>query len=517
MDLHLGGYVASIEADVDLDNVFLEHSLSYSKYTTSRYFDDKDGLYEYRKSNIKNWGNYNFRGATYSYQGGLNDIRENQKNLSYKFDASLKEFEALGALHAVKSGFEFTSQRGSYEVLTPYVRYSNPSALPAGYVCASGDKTCINDDSFGGRGQFLKTKDYYGDVKNTLNLHKISLYIEDEMRFGKFKIRPGARIEKDSFNNDINIAPRLVSEYEFLDKNFLGFGLNRYYGRNFFAYKIFNDMQAHYKTYTRTAPNQEFTLDESDKNNRLSTDLKTPYDDELSLFYRGDIQNARLNLKYVKRKSKNEVVGMSRSKVGLPALSGLANEYYVYMNKGRSNTDITTFSIQNIEPLMLMGIENDLEFSVTYTHKKKNFSSYTDIDIDDPVYYEGSVIKKGDLPVIAFYTPVIARLGHNINFSSFNISNFITYTGKTNTLISGYDRALGMRKYSKFKLPSYVTWDMRVGFEQKIAKDLRFFTNLTINNILNKKHAIEAGTYDGKVYYDYDLGRNFWLEAGVRW
>lgn len=265
MSLHLGGYAAAIEADIDLDAVFLEQSLSYSRYTTSRYFDDKGGLYEYRKSNIKNWGNYNSRGTTYSYQGGLNDIKENQKNLSYKLDASLKEFEAIGALHDVKGGLELTSQRGSYEVLTPYNSYGSPSALPTGYVCASGDKTCINDDSFGGRGQFLTTRKYYGNVKNTLNLNKISFYIEDEMKFGKFKIRPGVRVERDSFNNDINVAPRLVSEYEFLDKNFLGFGLNRYYGRNFFAYKIFNDMQAHYKTYKRTAPNQDFTLDETDK------------------------------------------------------------------------------------------------------------------------------------------------------------------------------------------------------------------------------------------------------------
>ena len=76
---------------------------------------------------------------------------------------------------------------------------------------------------------------------------------------------------------------------------------------------------------------------------------------------------------------------------------------------------------------------------------------------------------------------------------------------------------LGMRRYSKFKLPSYVTWDMKIGFERKIAKDLRFFTNLTINNVLNKKYAVEAGTYDNNIYYDYDIGRNFWLEGGLRW
>ena len=517
MDLRLGGYVVSLEADTDLDYAFLEQSLSFSKYTTSRYFDDKDGLYSYRKSNIKNWGNYNFRGVTYSYQGGLNDIRENQKNLNYKFDAKLNEFKTFEILHTIKSGFEFALQRGSYETLSPYSNYSDAMPLPAGYICSPGDKTCVNDDSFGGRGQFLSTRTYYGDAKNTLNLHKTALYIEVEMRLDRLKIRPGIRVEKDSFNNDVNFAPRFTGEYEFVDRNFLGLGLNRYYGRNFFAYKIFNDMQAHYKIYKRNSPDQPFTLDETDKNNRVSTYLKTPYDDEFSLFYRGDIQNARLNLKYVKRKSKNEVVGMSRSKVGLPAISELTDEYYVYMNKGRSKTDIVTFNIQNIEPLFVLGTKNDFEFSITYMDKKKNFASYTDIDIDDPVVYEGNIIKKGDLPVITFYTPVVARFGHNVNFSSLNISNFITYNGKTNTLISSYDRMLGMRRYSKFKLPSYVTWDMKIGFERKIAKDLRFFTNLTINNVLNKKYAVEAGTYDNNIYYDYDIGRNFWLEGGLRW
>lgn len=515
MDVKLGGYVATVEAAIDLDSVLLEQSLSFSKYDSSRYFDN-DSLYAYKISNIKNWG----VGSKSAY-GGLGDLEEIQNNISYKLDISPKTFEAFGVAHNVKTGVEFLHQDGTYKIVSPYTYYVTPTALPSGYICASSDMTCVNDNSFSGLGQYFGQKYVYSGVDNKTNMDKISYYIEDEMKYERFKIRPGIRIERDSITDDVNIAPRFVTEYDLLsdDANFIGFGLNRYYGRNLFAYKIYSDMYSHYNTYTRTSPDAVWVRTDGWINDQANKDFKTPYDDELSLFYHGDINNARLNLKYVKRNSQNEIVRISRANSGTDAISGLDSTYLYYANDGKSKTDIVTFSIQNIDPLMLNGLKNYLEFALTYTDKKSNFGTYWDSDISTNVIYNGRVISYSELPVVDFYTPFTAKISHTMEtpFINTTFSNFVNFIGKTDALISGWDSVNHMDTYDRVKLDSYATWDMRIAYKQPLSQGVQFFANLDINNILNDKHAINGNSYNHTVYYDYATGRNVWLEVGFNW
>lgn len=511
----LGGYVATVEAALDLDTVLIEQSLSFSKYDSSRYFEN-DSLYAYRFSNLKNWGV-----GTKSAYGGLGDIEQAQNNMSYKLDFSVKEFESSVIKHKVKTGVEFFHEDGIYKTASPYTYYTVPTALPGGYICTAGDMTCVNDDSFSGAGQYFGKKSVYSGVDTKANMDKISYYIEDEMKYERFKIRPGIRIERDSITDDINVAPRFVTEYDLLadDTNFVGFGLNRYYGRNLFAYKIYSDMNSHYNTYTRTAPNAAWVQTTNALNDQANKDYKTPYDDEFSLFYRGDIDNARLNLKYVNRHSQDEIVQVSRANSGADAISGLDTTYSYYVNDGKSKTDIVTFSIQNIEPLMINGLKNNLELALTYTDKKSNFGTYGDSDITDKVLYNGNVISYSELPVVTYYTPFTAKLSHNIEtpFINTTLSNFLNFIGKTDALIWGWDSAKSMDSYETVKLSSYYTWDMRIAYKQPLGKGVQFFANLDINNILNDKHAVNGAISNSKIYYDYATGRNVWLEVGFNW
>jgi len=515
MDVKLGGYVATVEAALDLDSVLLEQSLSFSKYDSSRYFDN-DSLYAYRYSNLKNWG----VGSSAKY-GGLGDLEQIQNNLSYKLDLSVKEFESSEIAHKVKTGVELLHQDGTYKILSPYTYYVTPKALPSGYICTSGDMTCVNDNSFSGLGQYFGTKYVYSGVDNKANMDKISYYVEDEMKYERFKIRPGIRIERDSITDDVNIAPRFVTEYDLLadDTNFIGIGLNRYYGRNLFAYKIYSDMSSHYNTYTRTAPDGAWVQTTNALNDQANKSYQTPYDDELSLFYHGDIDNTRLSLKYVKRNSKNEIVQVTRPNSGVDVISGLDSSYFYYANDGKSKTDIVTFSIQNIDPLMLNGLKNHLELALTYTDKKSNFGTYWDSDISTNVIYNGRIISYSELPVVEFYTPYTAKLSHTIEtpFINTTLSNFVNFIGKTDALISGWDSVNSMDTYDRVKLDSYVTWDMRIAYKQPLGKGVQFFANLDINNILNDKHVVNGASYNSTIYYDYATGRNVWLEVGFNW
>lgn len=527
MDNKFGGFALNLEAGIDLDMLFLEQKISYLEFESSRYFDYKDGLYAYRKSNIKNWGNYlNQRDDQYySYYGGLGDIRQVQKTFSYGVDATFSEFELLNLKHNLIAGLAYENKKGSYKTLTPVAEYSSPKELPSGYICAKCDLTCSNDDSFNGKGQYLSELWYYGNVNNKASMDKIALYLEDEMIYNKLKIRPGVRVERNSINGDLNIAPRFVSEYEFADKNFVGFGLNRYYGRELFAQKIYDDMYVHQENFERKHPDEKFIKTGNRKNGFLGNKFKTPYDDELSLFYRGDIKNARLNLKYIKRKSRDEITLKSREKAGLKEIEGLSNNYSIYTNDGKTDSDIYTLTIQNIAPLEFLNTKNYLELSYTRMDRSRNFSTYTDTNIEDKkVIYNGAEIRYCDLPVVDYYTPNAMRLSHIMHLPNLGVtlSNFINYESSNEALVrNGYDSVKKMSTYTKLKLPSRTTLDSRVSYERNLHKDVAFFANLDINNLLNQKQKINFNsdivnkkTYN---YYTYTTGRNFYLELGLKW
>ena len=505
LTLKYGGYVATLEAQADLKGVFLEQTLSYSASQNSRDYEHDTEYYVYKPSNVKNWSTSGSAGI-----GGYNDFTQKQNTLSYKFDASMKEFDAFSAVHLIKSGFELTRQIGGYEIPKTYVHNSIPKSLTG--ACEPGDKTCVIDDSFasqGAVGQYLSKKIYYYAVKTKATQTNLALYLEDEMRFGAFKFRPGLRIERNGDNNDVNLAPRLLAEYEFADKNFVGLGLNRYYGRNFFAYKMYNGIYKMNKTCTRGSYGAPYVCGDYDSDRYPIRGLKTPYDDEFSAYYRGDVGNARLNLKYVRRQGRDEVA-MKYVREPLP---GYGNGYYIFTNEGQSKRDIVTLSAVNIAPIEIWGVKNDFEGSLSFTKQSRSFTDYEDDEMNDDVSYNGKTIKKSELPVVDYHVPFSAKFRHSAKFSGFSVSNFINYTSKTDALLGGWNRTRGMYVYERQKLPAYATWDMRIGYERRLAGDFRAFVNLDINNLLNKKF---IASNEGN-YYEYGLGRNFWLEAGMKW
>ena len=445
LTLKYGGYVATLEAQADLEGVFLEQTLSYSASQNSRDYEHDTEYYTYKSSNVKNWSTSGSAGI-----GGYNDFTQKQNTLSYKFDASMKEFDAFSAVHLIKSGFELTRQIGGYEIPKTYVHNSIPKSLTG--ACEPGDKTCVIDDSFasqGAVGQYLSKKIYYYAVKTKATQTNLALYLEDEMRFGAFKFRPGLRIERNGDNNDVNLAPRLLAEYEFADKNFVGLVLNRYYGRNFFAYKMYNGIYKMSKTCTRGSYGAPYVCGDYDSDRYPIRELKTPYDDEFSAYYRGDVGNARLNLKYVRRQGRDEVA-MKYVREPLP---GYGNEYSIFTNEGQSKRDIVTLSAVNIAPIEIWGVKNDFEGSLSFTKQSRSFDDYEDEGMNDDVSYNGKIIKKSELPVVDYHVPFSAKFRHSAKFSGFSVSNFINYTSKTDALLGGWNRTRRMYVYERQKLP----------------------------------------------------------------
>lgn len=49
-----------------------------------------------------------------------------------------------------------------------------------------------------------------------------------------------------------------------------------------------------------------------------------------------------------------------------------------------------------------------------------------------------------------------------------------------------------------------------------MAGEVEFFTNLDIYNVLNKRNKARLSS-DTSLDLVYEAGRQFWLEAGIRW
>lgn len=517
-----GGLYLNLEVLSEFEAFILSQNLSYSNSDSSRYFDFKDGLYVYKQSDLMNWGG-GANSSGNSYYGGLGDLEQKQKDFSYKADLEFNEYKTGALSHRFLTGLEFNHMEGSYKTANTYRYFSSPTALPSGFICQKGDRTCVNDNSFRGLGQYQSKKAEFGGINNKTNLDKFAIYLEDELSYDRLKIRPGLRAEYDTFTKDFNVAPRLTSEYEFIDRNFFGLGLNRYYGRNLFSYKIFNTMYSGYKDFERTSPNTPWKQISQDKDGFADYGFKTPYDDELSIFYHGQIDNFRLALKYIKRKSKDEIVVTRRENLGLPSIEAIEGNYKVYTNGGKTNTDIVTFTASTISPYELFTTKNHFEFSATWMDRDRNFQDYR-FEVDrsgsgSNALYHGKVLNSNDLPIMDDYPEIYAKFSHIMEIPKLNltISNFLNYEKGYDILVRGYNSSLRMSEYFDAKIDDRFTWDMRIAYDQKIQGDFRFFANLDINNITNEKFKITGSTLNNEIYYDYGIGRNVWLEAGLKW
>ena len=502
--LDYGGYLSKIEAIGTYKNFVITNSLSYSQTHSSRDYEHDENHYFYKTSNLRACGSNPYCGV-----GGYTDFSQIQKNFEYKLDLNFAEFKVGDTTHTINSGLGYLLQNGIYEIPRTLKVYNGSKELPAGTKCRLDDPTCLNDDSYGGKGQFLSKKEQYFALKNRARTGEIWAYLEDEISINKFKFRPGVRAERSDFNGDLNIAPRFSLSYEFIPQNSIGVGLNRYFGRNFFAYEIYEGIRAKRKTCFRSSPSGDFV----EKCRNFANDghaishLKTPYEDELSLFYDGRLDGVKFALQYVNRNSKNEVTSRF-----VPKIKDVG-EHDIYTNEGKNSAKIWTFSVQNASPIEIFDVKNDLELSLTHTRKKRNFTDFMDYEMDEDVLYNGAKIKKSKLPATDYFEPFRANLTHLADFGAVKFSNSLRFYGRSKALVGGWSGKDQMYIYKEAKTPSYTIWDAKINTEVPLHDGLRGFVSLDINNVLNKKYIAKIE----QDYQEFGLGRNFWVEFGMKW
>ncbi|ULO02386.1 hypothetical protein AVANS_1784 [Campylobacter sp. RM5004] len=524
LEAKFGGIISSVELFSEFDGFNITQNLGYSIQDSARYFD-KNMKFGFFTNEVANWGT-----STFSMKGGYGDIKERTKELNYKLDleSDVKEFK--NTEHTFYAGLELSHKKASYETLKHLAEYYNPTILPAGVVCKDGDVFCLMGDVVDrkgntGAGQYLTRATFTPEFKTGISATNFDLYLEDDIKYKRFNLRLGARGSYDGIIKKFNVAPRITSEFDLLgdESNFFGAGYNRYYGKNFFAYKLYDNIYSYTQFLSRTDYAEEFKQTGGKKNMYNFNELKRSFNDEFSVFYRGEFKNTKFSLKYLKRLGKNQVVLSDKETLGLADIDdeNLSKNYKVYTNLGTSKADIISLDIANAKSIEIFNTLNDFSLSASYTKKKSDFKDYRsdERDRNNQVKYNGEIIAQKDLPIIDYYDKYKITFLYNLNIPDYGlgIANLFTFTPSKKALISNYNRAERIREYELIKLNDHFTWDMNIAYKYKMKKDVEFFANVNIENLLNTKNKINASKKDDKLIYDYASGRSIMLEVGLNY
>ena len=100
-----------------------------------------------------------------------------------------------------------------------------------------------------------------------------------------------------------------------------------------------------------------------------------------------------------------------------------------------------------------------------------------------------------------------------------NINNYFSYKGRQDAIVRTARANPPVRPYDiyeKVKLGNSYSGDARIGYAKKLPKEVELFVNLDIYNVLNRKNKARVLSETSSVLV-YEAGRQFWLEAGIRW
>ena len=482
------------------------------------------------------------------YQGAYGDSKQEQVRVTLKPKWTMDPLPApFGGEHRISLGGEMRYTNSFYERPTDVTFFQ--------YFCLqdNGNLGCIDKDGDGVNGpgdEFLYRVHNYYAGKVDLHYGEWAFYVEDRMRVEDFQFNIGLRADRNSFLENLDVAPRLSAEWDVFgdDSTVLIAGANRYYGRSFMRMQL-NDAiygwqdrtiycndnattSSHKCTYRNGAwftNGQRFT---GFSNRTGISNLDTPYSDEWMVGWTQVAGPIQTQLQFVRREGRD---GISRK---YEDQDGDDDSEYYYTNDGRSSTDSATLSVTNETPLKLGPTETTFTLALNYKDTDNNNQSddgYDEQIEEELIYYKGRLITFDDLPAWDYNIPFGTRLFWTTKVPSWDLtwSNFVNWRrGGTIARDSGldycpdgeikktrssdrcsdgsYNRSTAPLPdvYQDFDFKSIVTLDTKLQWAPSYAGKT-FFVKVEVNNLFDKKINVS------RTATTYSRGRVFWLEVGI--
>ncbi|MCD9006356.1 TonB-dependent receptor plug domain-containing protein [Luteimonas sp. XNQY3] len=526
MDLKSGGPVMSFRADFERGAWRFGNTLSYSDVESSR-DTPVDYWKSWARSEDKNWNS-----ANANSEGSGGSINQHDRKIAYSFRATRDRFTVGATEHALSGGFGYQRRDAFYERPNAHAYYYTPTATTS---CTLSDGTIDTDTCslspvigtraqvVNGRGQFLARAIVYRAGSVDVEGDEWNAWVQDDIGIGNWSIRPGLRFDDDSIWSRPSLAPRLSASWDVSGdgSTVVTGGANRYYGRNFFTYLMREARGKLATEKTRTSASQlwdDVPGTVQTTNNRVS-DLDIPYTDEWTLGVRQQFAGFDVNLKYVDRDSRRQVL---RQSVRSGDTSGYyQTNVYEYNNNGRSESGLYSLTVTPTAHLNAFGTRTGFTFAFDHSDIRRNFNDYdtawNEDTFNELIVYKGDVISKYDIPATNFSRPWTARLSTQTRFEALGLSwsNFLRYR-------AGY-RDIGVVDeteidgtyvdvYDDVDYPRSWTWDSTVEYDLPLP-GIDAYVRVEATNVLNRMNRIVGTTATG-VYYE--PGRSYWLEVGYR-
>ena len=500
-----GGYVLNSTFRHMFQNSDLELQVAYRWSENSRKAPKDYRLWANTPS--ADWGKS--VGLAFSAQGGYGDVDKTQESTNLNVDWQAMPVVFGTTSHALNAGIQYEWAQGTYDRKETTYFYDEANTT-AGIDIICGDNTfdCIDSEQF-----FTRRRIYQAsETQATINLY--STYLEDSIRWQRFQVTPGVRVDYDDYMENLNIAPRLAASWDlFADrKTIFSTGFNRYYGKTLLTYSLREAIKPFYTESRTSYQNQPTDWERASYqgyNVNAFSRLDTPYSDEVMVGIDQALFGGRLSLKYVHRENKDE---FART-YGPVMPDGL--QYYTLTNDGHSIHRSYRASWER------QWQRHFLSLNVTYRDSDTSNHDYDDLleDSDDQpqVYYKGQLWFKNDLPRNQFRQPYeikltyIGQLPWGLTFTNFtkyrssytNLENtYETIDIPTTTTDSG-----GIPIYDNVTREAALTFDWKLRWEHATWQQQKLALDLEIYNVFNSK--VETVSLNEV----YELGRQFWLGA----
>lgn len=163
--------------------------------------------------------------------------------------------------------------------------------------------------------QYFNFRQVYAPEDLQLEVKQAALFASDQIEWGKLQLNAGLRYNYDDFFKNHNLAPRLSAGYSLNQQGnqLLSLGLSRYYDANLMTYRLRELETPFYSEYRPLIQGvvQNWFSSSFDSDYRYRyTNLRTPFNDELSLSYKiATDQFGTYALKAVKRWKKDQLAG----------------------------------------------------------------------------------------------------------------------------------------------------------------------------------------------------------------
>lgn len=418
---------------------------------------------------------YNFE------KGGYGNSRLTQDNLHFSTEYVMDPFYLASTEHSISIG-------GIYQA-TKYQFY-RPQDVHSKIILSTLQSNGTMDSL-----PPIESTTSKGRVKTTYQ--NIVAYAEDLIKWNKFELRPGIRIERDDYLKNNNIAPRFVARYHPWDDTGFTLGLNRYYGRSFASLKLANRILK--------------INDDSTRQHQNFSSLKSPYADELSLSFDQNMGNLALKLGYIHRDNKNRII-LKRETGRIKKSS--------YINGRPFGVDIYTFQLNNIEPWKLGKTYWTTSLGFDWLNTKRADVS-NEFDPNELVYLDGKLMTRSQMlqQVNSSTEDWIARLGIDMEMPDYNItwSNKVYMKAPIRSYEELDNNDDDTPRYRSYHYGRHTQWDSSIRWQPTIRGKHSVYLQVDILNVLNKTRKNKVTTISTSDEYGvYTPGREFWLEVGYQ-